>query len=233
MRGAPPCGANNARARSFIVAIDNGQRSRYRTSELERRRDVVDHDPRDRVEERRRRFLADDVLLLREHGRSFALRAENIVQCPGQFRHRGAVDGGMVNLGDQGKTALWQPIYVVQAFDHVHFPRRPHEVERPGMNARRHDLELPPVAGLGKRKMADVKIDVETRITRPVRIGKRRLDNLVAEHRRDVQSFREMADDLPKAQRARETALVVDVDHRDMRRGVRTIHVKEECVLSA
>ena len=89
------------------------------------------------------------------------------------------------DLGQQREAARRQFEEAVQALDDIDLPQRPVQVERPGVDARGLDAELPPVARLGQRDVADVVFEVEVLVLDPVRMVEveRHAQQLLAEHR--------------------------------------------------
>ncbi|MCY1352705.1 hypothetical protein D9M69_390170 [compost metagenome] len=84
--------------------------------------------------------------------------------------------------------------------------------------------------------MADVEVEVEQVVLDPVRIAEAEghLDDPALEHRRHVEAFRNMPDDLAEAEALTlHRGLVVDVDHGAMRRRMGTIDFQEHGVLPA
>ncbi|MCY1294568.1 hypothetical protein D9M70_438690 [compost metagenome] len=84
--------------------------------------------------------------------------------------------------------------------------------------------------------MADVEVDVEQVVLDPVGVAEAEghLDDLALEHRRHVEAFPDMSDDLAEAETLPlHRGLIVDVDHGAMRRGMGTIDFQEQGVLPA
>ncbi|MND95374.1 hypothetical protein D3C77_341800 [compost metagenome] len=84
--------------------------------------------------------------------------------------------------------------------------------------------------------MANVEVDVEQVVLHPVGVAeaKGHLDDLAFEHWRDVETIRDMVDDLPKAESLPlYRGLIVDVDHGAVRRGMGTIDFEEQGILPA
>jgi hypothetical protein len=74
----------------------------------------------------------------------------------------------VVDLGDEGEAARWDPVVVVEALHDVQLPQRPLEVERARREPRHPDARLAPVAGLRKGDATDVDLQVEAEILDPV-----------------------------------------------------------------
>ena len=79
-----------------------------------------------------------------------------------------AVDRGVVHLADQREAAGREPLDIVEPLDDREFPQRLRQVHRPRVQPRDLDAQLPPVAGLGQRDVADVEFDVELGILDPI-----------------------------------------------------------------
>ncbi len=146
------------------------------------------------------------------------------------------VDRRVVQLGQQREAVLRQVEQAVEPLDDVELPQRPVEVERAGVDARRLDAELAPVARLRQGDVADVVLEVEVLVLHPVRIVEPERDaaKLLAEDRRAVQPAlheREEALELqPAGGRGRR---VVDLDQADVRVGMGTFRGEEEGVVPA
>ena len=93
-----------------------------------------------------------------------------------QFHPRHAVNGGMMNLGHQCKATLRDARNIIQSFDDVEFPKRPAEVHRSRLKSSNLNAQLPPVAGLRQRQMANMIFDIETGVFHPVRMVKIKRD---------------------------------------------------------
>ena len=72
-----------------------------------------------------------------------------------------AVDDGVVHLAVEREAAGRHAGHVVQALDDVGLPQRLAAVERPRVQARDLDAELPPVARVRQRDVAHVELDVD------------------------------------------------------------------------
>ena len=80
----------------------------------------------------------------------------------------GHVNGSMVHLDQHSKAPLRQVKKAVQAFHDVHLPQGALQVQRPGVDTRYLDTELPPVARFGQRNVAHVVVDVKGLVFDPV-----------------------------------------------------------------
>ena len=100
---------------------------------------------------------------------------------------------------------------------------RPRQVQRPGVDARGLDAELPPVAGLRQRDVAHVVLEVEALVLDPVGIVdlERDAQQLLPENRRQVQAaldvLQQALEPHPATGGGRR---VVDIDQRDVGIGV-------------
>ena len=82
----------------------------------------------------------------------------------------------MMNLGHQCEAALRDTRNIIQPFDNVEFPKRSAEVHRSRLKSSNLNAQLPPVAGLRQRQMADVIFDIETGVFHPIRMVKIKRD---------------------------------------------------------
>ena len=76
----------------------------------------------------------------------------------------------MVHLVQHRETALGHAFDIVQPLDHRIFPERLVHVHRPGIDARRLDAQLSPVARLRQGNMADMIFEIEIRVIDPIRM---------------------------------------------------------------
>ena len=160
--------------------------------------------------------------------------------CHGVAGGGGSISSGVwpwmaviISTPDLPSTAAWwtlstkpkQPsgsaLDVVEALDDVQLPQRLREVERAGVQARRLDAELPPVARAGQGDLAHVVLEVELGVLHPVRVIQisRDAHDLLAERTGQVQAGLEVVEHVgeltsPPGRRGR----VVDADRRDVRR---------------
>ena len=74
----------------------------------------------------------------------------------------------MMHLVQHGKAALGNAFDIVEPLNHRIFPERFVHIHRPGIDARRLDAQLPPVARLGQGNMADVKFEIEIFVIDPI-----------------------------------------------------------------
>ncbi|MCY1183241.1 hypothetical protein D9M73_238470 [compost metagenome] len=117
----------------------------------------------------------------------------------------------------------------------MHFPWRPGQVQRVGLDARHRVAQLPPVARRGQDGMAQMEVDIEKRVLDPVRIAEpeRRANDPLAEHRRGIQPTPDMPDDVAEAGAfAMHGRRLVDGDQGAVRRRMRTVDVEEQGVLA-
>ena len=146
------------------------------------------------------------------------------------------VDGRVVRLGQQRKAAFGQVEKAVQALDDVDLPQRSVQVERPGVDARCLDAELPPVAGLGQRDVAHVVLEVEVLVVHPVgqiHVQRHTLQ-LLAKRGQPIEPALDVRQDGLEAQLAAgRRALVVDVHEGHVGVGVRRLGVQEGGVVGA
>ena len=145
------------------------------------------------------------------------------------------VDGRVVDLEHEAEAPVRQPLDVVEALDDVELPQRLRQVERAGVQPRRLDAELPPVAGARQGDLAHVVFEVELAVLDPVRVIqiRRHADDLLAERSGQVQAGLEVVEHIGERDlAARRGRRVVDADRRDVRRRVWLLAVDERRVLA-
>ena len=103
-------------------------------------------------------------------GAGVGASARDVVEGAGDLQQRDAVDRRVVDLRHDREAAGGQPDDVVEALDDVHLPQRPAPVERPRVQPRHLDAELPPIARAGQGDVPHVVLEVEVRILDPVRV---------------------------------------------------------------
>ena len=125
------------------------------------------------------------------------------------------VDGSVVNFDQQRKAARWQVHKTVQPLHHIDFPQRAVQVQRAGVDARRLNTKLPPVAGLGQGNVPHMVLKVKIFVLDPVRVRQlqRHAHYLAAKNRRAVQATLDMRQDAFEAHFAtRCRGLVVNLE---------------------
>jgi hypothetical protein len=165
--------------------------------------------------------------LVRFPGRRLARRAGVGLDVEHRCQHEGAggaVDRGVVHLGDLG-----DPAPLVDAFDDVQLPQRAGAVEWPGVDTADHLGQLLRGAGRGHGVVADVVVEVEVRVLDPVGQvdPERNLDQPATEGGQLVDALQ---DDLPRrldARAAGGVGGVIDVQRRHVAEGGLGLHVEE------
>ena len=180
-----------------------------------------------------RRIALGHPLILGRHGHGVRCQ---VVHCRRDFDARNAVDGGVMDLRQDGEAALRQTLHSVEPLDHVHLPERLAQVERPRVNARRLDAQLPPIARSRQRDVSHVELDVEVGILDPVRVieTEGHLDQFLAKTAREMQTrFEVLQDALERDMRIGRSRLVVDRQSADVQRRVRRFEIQEGRVETA
>ncbi len=173
------------------------------------------------------------------HVKGYRRRAFVVDICKGAEEvHDGfAVDGGVVNLGDEGIASLRQPVDIIEPFDNVHLPERAIHVQRTRVITGHVDAELAPVARLGQAPVANVIFEVEMLVVDPVwKIEfQRHMHEPALEQRTHVQASFNVRKDVLEAHdlASRDGRLVEDRDRRQVREVIRRLQVKELGVLRA
>ena len=153
-----------------------------------------------------------------------------VVEGRSQLDARGAVDRGMVDLGEDGVAARGRTRDPVQALDQVHLPERPREVERARVQPRRLRAELAPVAGRRQREVAHVELEVEALVLDPPGVieVERHPRELLPEAAREVQALLGVLQDALERDAAFGAGRwVVDAEARDVHRVARGLEVEE------
>ena len=106
-----------------------------------------------------------------------------VEQVDHQLGARRAVDGGVVDLGDDADAVL------LEALDHPQLPQRAGAVERGAGDLAGHLAQLAAAAGAGAADAADVEVEVEVGVLDPDRVGQveRHLHQPAAERRHQVE----------------------------------------------
>ena len=112
-----------------------------------------------------------------------------------------AAHDGMVDLEEHGERARRELRDVVEAFDHIRFPQRVRAIERPRVQARNLDHQLPPVTGLRQCDVPQVVLDVRFLVRHPVRAieAEGNLHETTAEQRVQVHARIEVTHDVLEA----------------------------------
>ncbi len=145
------------------------------------------------------------------------------------------VDRRVVDLGQYREAVGRQVEEGVQSLDKVQLPKRPGEVQWPGVDPRGLDAELPPVARVRQRDMANVVLEIEAIVLDPVGIVdlERNVQQLLPEDRRQVQPALDVLQQAlephpaPGGRRG-----VIDVDQRDVGICVATLRIHEAGIFS-
>ena len=137
------------------------------------------------------------------------------------------VNRGVVHLGHKGKAAGRIAGHIIEPLDHGEFPWWAAEIQRAGVNARRLDAELPPIAGFGQGNMAQVILKIEIRVLDPIGIieVKRDAHKPLTHGLGQLHPAAEELEDVLEADKAAGGRLrVIDQQTADVHRRIRRFH---------
>ena len=144
-----------------------------------------------------------------------------------------AVERAVMKLDVQGEAPTWKTRDVVETLDHIGFPERLAAIERPRMDPRHLDTELPPISRLRQRDVPHVKLHVDVGILDPVRPVRRdrHRNEPPAENRRGIEPRFEEAQHVPEADPAlRRRRWVIDRQTSNVHVLVPALELQEDVV---